>query len=552
MKYLKAHVSVYICLLFAFAVACDPASSPVDVVILDTTSDVEAVDASQDHDTSVDTRPDEVKDTGPDADVGGGEHPPIWDGVTNRCAPVHAPPSAMVWGEEQARTEPVVASVEWVRTSPCEETHELRGVDQVGDQGSMVLAERDGEDAVAVTYELTSAPQWSGNGVKALAWIDPADGTSLGCDAYPDGRGVVITPLHSNPWAPENVVVATTTNQNDFTPDLNDDPPSTIWWGSGWSVGEGRSLPDPPKQSGFIRSQSELLPDGQLLLFSRRDSLISVDSITGALNWVVRPEGIRRLVDAEYDGAIVMSRLSTRFDRDRRVVRTRVARASETLARDLYIEVDACGVASLVEGPSSEDGVWEGVPFGQGVLEVGFDGSTYQARVRDGDETLGELNGCLQLVSLTRDTVGCMRTSRFDAAFELEKLTWPARKSSVRLDESNSPEAEVVVFYHTVALEGGVLMVYATYSSATEGRHRLIFLDWRSGEVLTHVEFTSPPEAVTNEYPGPPIVTPEGMVVFQYGGSLTGISTNTGGLAPTHFPRGTDYGRNGNLGVWNR
>jgi hypothetical protein len=415
----------------------------------------------------------------------------------------------------------------------------------------MVLVERDGEDVVAVTHELTSFPEWAGNGVKALAFLEPTNGAPLECDVQPDGRGVVFTPIHSSPWAPEDVIVATTTNQNGFTSGLRGDPPSTMWWASRWSTSGDMSLPDPPNQSGFADPRTRLLPDGQLLLFPRTDRLVSVDSVTGELNWVVRPQDVRNLVKDEYDGSIVLRRLSTHFDTERRVVRTLVARANRILTRDLYIEIDSCGTVSLVEDSTSDDVMWEGIPFGQGTLEVSFNGNTYQARVRDADQTLGTMTECLQIVTLTEDTVGCMRTSQFGAAFELEKLTWPAQRSVVRLDESNSPDAEIVLFYNTsVALQGGVLMLYATYSSATEGKHRLIFLDWRSGEILTHVEYTVPPDAVTNDIPGPALVTSDGMVIVQHGGYLTGISTNTGGLSPTSFPRGVDLGRNDNLGIW--
>jgi hypothetical protein len=505
-----------------------------------------AMDASEDMDVAADT------------EMGANEPPEVWDGVTNRCATARPLPAATSWGEERARPEQVVASIAWGRTSPCEGmgTPTLEGVDQVGDHGSMVLARRGGEEVVAVTHEFTSAPEWSGNGVKALAWIEPEGGTPIGCDVFEDGRGVVFTPMHPSPWAPEDVIVATTTNQNDFTSGLRGDPPTTRWWAPGWPDDVGRELPDPVSGSGFLTPRTRLLPDGQLLLFPRADRLVSVDAVTGELNWVVRPGEIRALISAElgeeYDGFLRMRRQYTRFDRDRRVVRTRVASSRSMLGGSLYLEIDACGSASLVEAPpGDQDATWWDIPFGQGTLEVSFNGNTYQARVRDADQTLGTMTECLQIVTLTEDTAGCMRTSKFGAAFELEKLTWPARKGIVRLDESNSQEAERIWFKDAmVALTGDVLLLSAMYIDANEDRERLIFMDWRSGEVLTHVEFTPPPDAVVNEIAGPPLVTSDGMIVVQKGGYLTGISTNTGGLSPTSFPRGVDLGRNDNLGIW--
>jgi hypothetical protein len=493
------------------------------------------------------------RDQGRDVDVDIDDGPDVWDDLANRCAPEHPTPTAMSWGEEQERPAEVAASVAWARTHPCEGMNSPQGKDWMGQQGSMVLTEREGTEVLAVTHELPSVPEWSGEGVKALAWLDLSSGVPIECDAYPDGRGITLTPIHSNPWAPGSVVVATSTHQDDVTAGLPNESPSTIWWSPQWNEEARRALPDPIDQVGASAPQSKLLPDGQLLLFPRNDRLVSVDAVTGELNWVVRPRDIREALRNTGLRGFSMSRASTRFDATRRVVRTRVAAADgRTRGESIDIEIDACGGVTAVATESIDEAMWERIPFGEGSLEVGLDGrQKYQVRVRDGDQTLATLSGCQQVVTLAHDRVGCFKPGRYSASFQLEQLTWPARRSSVGLNESNSTEAEIVFFYPTlVSLRGGVVMLYALYSSATEGRERILLFDWRSGEVLTHVEYTLPPDAVVNEPPGPALVTSDGMIVVQNGGYLTGISTNMSGLSPTYFPRGVDFGRNDNLGIW--
>ncbi len=251
-------------------------------------------------------------------------------------------------------------------------------------------------------------------------------------------------------------------------------------------------------QTGGVRQA----PDGQIIAESKQPrGIVSVDPITGAVNWGVDYEELAQLsvsTDGFYTTPYGMG-----FDA-----------ATRELIIDLgggkTVGVDSCG--AIRARPDATPATI--IEFSGGRFEV----MGAQLKVYDSASELIAQDTCDQLLTLSEDTVACIKRV-------------PSAKMNIVVFESGKPERELLVNgslnSNIVATRDGVLIL--------PGLNSIGFYDWRNGVMIGSYEL---PDDMGRGRVFVSDVGEDGRILLGQFDKIYAIDSNLTGLAPGRFPRG--------------
>ena len=539
-----------------------------------TVGDVAVVDA----DPSMDARPGadiaDPRDMG-DADAGGTGLPRMWPDVVDRCAPDRGPlPGDDLAAAALAAPPEIPAQVEaevvWSRTVPCPDDPELAKPDDNSRDSLYALGQAPGRTDGEAVVSVLNLPSFSGIAARAVSWLDVGDGAPLGCEALPHDQGQAprVLPLH--PALHDAPLLATATLQGEFIrdtqPDEHDYPTGLRWWSPAWpQEGEARRALPTPCCEGAGGSLSRLMPDGQFLFSHGPDplrlGLVSVDTVTGDLNWVVELPDLAPLLlhgPLPPDQALNFEWDTVAWLSGSREIMARMVLASEgNQLTPVHLAIDACGAvrrASLQEFQAAHR-----LPFGDGYLQPRFishgsqNGPMWEVRGTSG-ELIKDLGWCHEVVAVTDERVVCLQWNWAKRSLDFIVVDWPAQVRTLQLPRFENVDYQKYP-YGGVALANGVFVavaetaVHSSDGAIAENEIRLAFFDTNNGALLHVARVPIPEDAGGGFAHYHPLVSQDGVMVLDIYGALIGVQTNLGGLAPTAYPRGRRLGRNRNLGA---
>jgi len=255
-------------------------------------------------------------------------------------------------------------------------------------------------------------------------------------------------------------------------------------------------------QTGGVRQA----PDGQIIAESKQPrGIVSVDPITGAVNWGVDYEELAQL-SVSNDG-FYTTPYSMGFDE-----------ATRELIVDLgggkTVGVDSCGV--IRERPDAISTTI--IEFSGGRFEIRKTVMGTQLKVYDEASELIAQGTCDQLLTLSEDTVACIKRV-------------PSAKMNIVVFESGKSERELLVngslFSNIVATRDGVLIL--------PGLNSVGFYDWRNGVMIGSHEL---PDDMGRGRVFVSDVGEDGRILLGQFDNVYAIDSNLTGLAPGRFPRG--------------
>lgn len=431
-------------------------------------------------------------------------------------------------------------------------------VNQYDVEDSMVLGDGGLEVLVYQSfYDEDFQSIYLGEGAKYLALLNKQNGEGVRClDSFGNYR----SNLNDGSVSLHNRLVKTKAGKTLYlgrTIEVlqyprEDYPVYLHWWSFSWDKKWTQVRLEHPEEWGFLAS--ELMPDGQLIASISPGHIISIDSESGDLNWVVQSKDIAVNSQPVSANTPPINVLFARWDYEKRRLYFHIKTKTHTNGEMEYTElyIDHCGALGL-EGttikPSNMFAL--GTNGHKLLIEPKLDKPTFLMNVVDGNnESVFSQDDCLDLITLEDEEIACV-------------MYGSSQDLSIRIFNKNGL---VRTFHHTLSdelkgllvkhnkrisvLSGGVLLYeLVIYRKNNNGiiqisETRLNFVDVKSLEKLNEF-IIKRPSYIAEDVPfvaaNPPVFDDNGQIYLNRFGSVFAIQTNLKGLAKTSFPKGLRY-----------
>lgn len=503
--------------------------------------DMELVNDGEDASGSMDM----TTDTGTDmsGDMPGFELDPsyVWPEIKNTCATLHS--LDRVSPEKSAHLSvpgSFQMNLAWKKELSCQ---------TLGDEGeyvrgmsTMFLSNVDGEEVIATTLDRvadSSAP-----GVAALVLMSSADGESVSCDGintnYAPGG-----PVLSNPYTNEPVVFLRS-YEDDFIYELSGFMARGAWMSPSW----GEYAPVTLLPTGQYSTPTyKVLPDGQILAIYDSKIIVSLDGISGRMNWIVGPNELKAAMPDPGEPSFAVRSGQTEWDEARRAITVVVARRPD--GTTTTVDINSCGEVS--GGKTSGEAFRHIFSFNEKKIDLIYNEFDFNVSVTGAADAL-MVNGCGRLISVDDFTMACIHTSSTTTRLRYTVID-TIDDSATELEVNVSGDDPTVTTAHLGGLvslrEGSFLM--STYDVDESGEtpvyeHALITVEWETGRIIERFPMSQIGEG-EHMYAGMPLVNDEGRIIVARGDTMYAIDSQSAGLATGGFPRGYSLGGNDNAGT---
>jgi len=368
-----------------------------------------------------------------------------------------------------------------------------------------------------------------------VAWLEPRTGTSMGCQAEPDGINDQINEILPMASSLGRYFYLLNGYDNVGRPEEEQ-----------WIYGAVRIITGPEQLPGWklntydhssgispgIHTPDVLTAQGQYIV-TGRDRLVSFDAFTGEILWT------RSAGSDQWPGLVAERPFiqSTRVFGDDEVV----VAVSSYGEWDVHLyRINECGEPSLIAGFPEKSAIISKVDNIYLVYTIiNNDNKIALSVIRDG-EIIVTINNCVAPVAMSDSEFACIRSADKDHGQMIIRFSSSGESSLIDLPRSPLNPSQVGNLDYgapwLIAGQGGVLITSASIANSAGGsNYRFFFI---RGDEISHFDLPEPQVPfVGGGISYPPLLTPDGLLIVAAFDYLSAIQTDIYGYAPSPYPR---------------